>query len=89
MSLVENLAAYMTDFGVDATIGAATVRGIFDDAYADPLNFAGSAPALTVASAEVSGVAQDAAVVVNGVNYTVASIKPDGTGVTLLVLQES
>ncbi len=91
MPFTESMADFInpdTPGYVLATIGNASVDALFDDAYADQLNFASSAPALTVASTDVSSVAQDVAVVVNSVNYTVASIKPDGTGMTLLMLQE-
>jgi hypothetical protein len=72
-----------------ATVGGVSVAGIFDDAYTDTLNFSGSFPALSCASADVSTAAQGAAVVVNGSNYTVAAVKPDRTGMTLLQLAEA
>ncbi len=74
---------------VTATVGGASVSGIFDDAYADPLNFGASAPSLLCASADVSTRAQGDAVIVNAVNYTIAAIKPDGTGMTRLALAEA
>jgi hypothetical protein len=78
-----------SDFGVDATLNGTAVRGIFDDAYMDPLGMAGSQPALLCASADVSAAAQGTAVVVNSVNYTVGSTQPDGTGMTRILLQEA
>jgi len=77
------------DFGVDATLDGSAVRGIFDDAYTDPLGMAGSQPLLLCSSADVSTAAQGTAVVVNSVSYTVGSIQPDGTGMTRLLLQET
>lgn len=74
---------------VDATIGGATVRGIFDDAYQDLLGISGSSPAMLCASADVSAVAQGAAVTINSVAYTVSSVQPDGAGMTRLLLSES
>ena len=88
MGFAENLDAYLLDFGIDATLNLVAIRGIFDDAYADPLGFSGSTPALLVKSSEASGAAQGMAVVVNTVNYIVASIKPDGAGMTQLLLSE-
>lgn len=71
-----------------ATVGGSAVSGIFDDAYLDPLGMSGSQPALLCADADVSTAVHGTAVVVNSVSYTVASIQPDGTGMTRLLLQE-
>lgn len=74
---------------VSATIGGVGgIAGKFDNAYVDPLGFSGSSPALTCASSDVSAAVQGTVVVVDAVNYTVAAIKPDGTGMTRLLLQE-
>lgn len=72
-----------------ATVSGNSVLGIFDEAYTDPMGIAGSSPALTVKSADIPALAFGAAVVVNSINYTVASIQPDGTGITRLILQEA
>lgn len=91
MAFVETLSDFINDDTpgyVLATVGGVSVGGIFDNAYTDPLGFAGSFPALTCASADVSTAAQGTAVVVDGVSYTVAAIKPDGSGITLLQLAE-
>ncbi len=88
MDVTRDLSAFFVDFGVNATVGGAAVRGIFDDAYADPLDFAGSTQSLLCASADVATAAQGTPVVVNGVSYTVGNPKPDGPGLTRLVLQE-
>jgi hypothetical protein len=92
MAFTEDLADFINDDTpgyVLATVGGASVGGIFDNAYADPMGFGGSFPALTCASADVSTAAQGTAVVVGGVNYTVVAPKPDGTGMTLLQLAEA
>lgn len=72
-----------------ATIGGVSVGGLFDDAYLDPLGMSGSQSSLLCASADVSTAVQGTAVVVNGINYTVGSIQPDGSGMTRLLLQET
>jgi hypothetical protein len=82
-------AAVLAKFGVSITVGGVSVVGIFDDAYADPLGFSGSTPALTCDSLDVSTAAQGSAVVVNAVNYTITAIKPDSTGMTRLMLAEA
>jgi len=95
MAFTEDLADFInedTPGYVLATVGGVSVSGIFDDAYADPLNFAGSTPALVCVSAGVSAAVQGTAVVVNSVNYTVGSKKDNpedlGPGLTRLLLQE-
>ena len=72
-----------------ATIGAAQVEGIFDNAYLDALGFSGATPVFNCISSAVSGVAQGDAVAIGGINYTVIRIEPDGIGMTRLVLQEA
>lgn len=89
MNFTADISAMVADFGVAATVGGASVRGIFDDAYLDPLGMSGSQPSLLCASADVSAAAQGTAVVVNTVSYTVGSIQADGTGMTRLLLQEA
>lgn len=77
-------------FAVNATIGAATVPVIFDNAASDPFGIvAGTQPTALAASADVSAVAVGNTVTINAVAYTVAEIQPDGTGMTRLRLSES
>lgn len=88
MNTSADLPAIFADFGVNATIGAATVRGIFDAAFAEMLGFVGgSSPQLLCASTDVTSVAEGTAVAIAAVNYTVAEIRPDGTGITVLKLE--
>lgn len=72
--------------------GGAEFGGIFDAAYIEPLGMSGASPALECASADVSTAEHGSAVVVTyrsvSTNYTVGSVKPDGTGMTRLLLQE-
>ncbi len=86
--MTESLSLFFADFGVNATIGAATVRGIFDAAFAESLGFVGGAsPQLLCASADVSSVVEGTAITISGLGYTVAEIHPDGTGVTVIKLE--
>jgi hypothetical protein len=86
--MTENISSFFADFGVNATIGAATVRGIFDAAFAESLGFVGgTTPQLLCASADVTSVVEGTAVTIAAVSYTVAEIHPDGTGITLLRLE--
>lgn len=88
MSFTEDFAPLFADFGVAATVGGASVTGIFDDAYADALGIAGSGPTLLLPSASAASASLGASCVVGAVSYTVSGIQPDGTGMTRLMLQE-
>lgn len=93
MAFTEDLTLFFADFGVIAnggtcTVGGASVEGIFDNEYSLlAFDIDGSKPALTCRAADVAGAARGNAVVVNGVSYTIQDIQPDGTGVTVLILE--
>jgi hypothetical protein len=90
MNFAADLGAMLAGpFGELVTIASRPVRAIFDAAYADALGVAGSAPVLTCASADVATVARGAPVRVRGAAFTVANIQPDGTGVTVLILERA
>jgi hypothetical protein len=92
MPFTENLAVFInadTPGYVLATVGGVSVAALFDNEYAAAFDIDGSGPALTVASASVPSAAQGDAVVVGGVSYTVAAIRPDGTGASVLRLLEA
>ena len=80
---------FFIDFGTAATIGAATVTGIFDVPTAEAFGMLGTDPTFTCAAADVSGIAAGQAVTINAVSYTVTAVKPDGTGVTVLTLDKA
>ena len=80
---------FFVDFGVVATIGAATVTGIFDVPTAEAFGMLGTDPTFTCAAADVPGIAAGQAVTINAVAYTVTAVRPDGTGVTVLTLDKA
>ena len=83
---VENTAAFLVDFGVNATINGQTVRCIFDNASDDAFSVvAGTGPRLLCADS--ASVAVGHSVSVNGSSYTVAAIEPDGTGFKRVILK--
>lgn len=80
------------EFATAVTVGGISVNAIFDNDYipvdlGNGVQVESVGPAILCATADVSGVAQGAAVVVNGTNYTVAEVQPDGTGLTTLRLR--
>jgi hypothetical protein len=92
MAFAEDFATLFntSDFATAATVGGVAVNGIFDNDYAVAMGFAaGTSPVLLVASASVLSASVGTAVTLGAVSYTVAAVEPDGTGVTLLRLQEA
>jgi hypothetical protein len=78
-------------FGVAAAFAApvGTVTVMYDQPFADVLGVAGNAPEIWAKTTDVAAVTVGMAVTVNDTAYTVASIEPDGTGVTRLTLEEA
>lgn len=87
MSFVEDKTAFFADFSVPATLGAAPFAVIFDAAYVDPLGIAGAEPRATCISADVGAVTLGTPITINGSAYTVRDKQPDGTGMTVLLLE--
>lgn len=84
---VEDFTIYFADFGVDATLGGASVRGIFDQAPATFDMLAGSAPTFLLASASVPADPRGAVLAVGADSYTVREYTHDGTGLCTLKLE--
>jgi len=86
------------DFAVAATItigegSPGTVNGIFDDEYFDEvgvgsLGVEGSKPAFHCAAADVPSIAHGDSVVISGTTYHVVNVRPDGTGLVTLLLED-
>lgn len=70
---------------------AVTVKGIYNNEYFDEVDgmvaVEGSQPTFTCESADVSGVAHDEGLTVNGIHHNIKNVQPDGTGQTTLVLE--
>jgi hypothetical protein len=95
MAFTENLSDFInpdTPGYVVATVDGQAVPGIFVNEYAGAnlglAGFESPSPQLHVEAADIAGVEQDDAVVIAAVNYKVASIEPDGTGITVLQLKK-
>ena len=89
MAFVESFAGYFADYGVDATLNGTPVRGIFDDAYGDAFGgmVAGSGPMFRLPSS--IAVSRGNSLVLGAKSYTVVGIEPDGTGLTVLRLDQA
>jgi hypothetical protein len=87
----EDLTAFFPDFGVTATVGGASVQVIFDNASQGTrvglLGMAGTQPAITCKTADLAADPVGLAAVVGGTNYTITQHEPDGTGISLCLLE--
>jgi hypothetical protein len=90
--MTEDLAPFFANFAVDATVNGQAVRGIFDNGFAlgaVGIGMAGTQPTLRLRTADVTADPVGQAVSVNAVAYTVAAHEPDGTGVSVLMLERA
>lgn len=95
MAMVEDLVPFFNaaEFATAATLGGVPVLGIFDRAYAEAsLGYTAAAtsrPSYTLPTAQALN-AEGATLVVSGVgSFVVAEVQPDGTGLTLLMLERA
>lgn len=79
------VVAHLAD--VDVTIGAVSGQGLFNAAWADPLDIAVTRPVLRVVAADFPAVAVGSAVAIGTDDYTVRTVEPDGSGMLRLVLK--
>ena len=81
----------VTIFSTTAYLGGVEILGIFESAYAlASVGMAGMASENPVFTTKTSLIGPDVvgqAIVIGDVQYTVAEHQPDGTGISLLVLE--
>ena len=73
-----------------ATLNGVDVAGIFDNAYHAGdigIGMASTQPAFTTLTTNVTGEAVGQLLVIHGTSYYVAAHEPDGTGMSLLLLE--
>jgi hypothetical protein len=88
---VENSAdrlAMLSDFGQTVSIDGSDVTAIYDEDYVESLDIAGTRPLLYCRTSDVESAGHGDSVEVDGIDYTVAKVQPDGTGLTVLILEE-
>ena len=82
------------EFGIAATYnGSATVYGIFENDYFDGMTEGGvsveaSQPRFSCRTADVSSAAHGDTLLLGGTTYNVVGVQPDGTGMTMLLLED-
>lgn len=97
MAFVEHLSSFInvdTPGYAQATIGATTVDGVFDSAYADSVSglVGGYMPVFICASSDVSSIAEGQAITISATSFTVAGVEHDHvlkTGLTTLRLEKA
>ena len=77
-----------SDFAVAAVFGGTTiVKGILGSAYVEVNGVESSKPTFTCAFSDVDDVAHADTVVIEGIDYKVVGVKPDGTGIAVIILE--
>lgn len=96
MAFVEHLSTFInaeTPGYALATIGAASVAGVFDSAYGETMGMVGGySPVFICASADVSSIAEGQAITISATAFTVAGVEHDHalkTGLTTLRLEKA
>jgi len=86
----EDLSEFLddTELADNATIGASTIAGIFDNQFVEVNGIEGVRPVFTCAEANVATIAHGDALTIKSISFKVAGIQPDGTGLTSLILEK-
>lgn len=63
------------------------LEGVFDNDYVELNGMEGKHPIFTCQTGDIPNAKRGARMTINGTGYTVQSVQPDGTGITLLVLE--
>lgn len=86
MAFTENPLAFFGDFGVDATLDGAVVRGLFLQPYAEAFGYVGgSRPSFMLDAAQP--VTARSSITIASTPYEVAEIQSDGTAISVLILE--
>lgn len=80
--------AFFSDFAIDLTVNGVAVRGIFDNAFGSAFGgmIDGSGPMVRLPSSVLA--ARGNPVVIASTQYVITSVEPDGTGLTVLRLEQ-
>ena len=86
--------ALLADFGVVVIKADTTTFTAIQDAEFSPIDpnstvaYEGTNPVILCRTSDVSGLVHGSSLSIGGVSYTVQGIEPDGTGFTLLQLEQ-
>lgn len=90
--ITEPLDAFLNtaEFAETATFGATPIVGIFDNAFADAMGIAGSAPVFQCKSTDAASLSPGTSTLtIRSSSYLVIGVEADGTGISLVRLQEA
>lgn len=90
--LSEDFSVYTDPAGLGdvATVGVGTMNGIFGREFAEVGNIEGYYPTFLVSDTSAALITKNSTVLtIATVNYKAVSKRPDGTGMTLLILVKS
>jgi hypothetical protein len=65
-------------------LGVPGVPAVFDKNFQGSFDVNGSEPVLHIADSDLASAEQGGAIVINSVNYKIANIEPDGSGISLV-----
>jgi hypothetical protein len=68
--------------------GIESVDGIFDHQFVEVMGIESVRPVFTCAESDLESVAHGNILTLNSIDYKVAGIQPDGTGLTSLILEK-
>lgn len=93
MAFAESLGLFFADFGDAATLAGAPVRVIFDEPGGDAVGMGAEYPQVQIASDSVPADYAGAALVIStgrgAGSWRVREHRPDGTGMSLLMLTQA
>ncbi len=93
MAFTEDMSTFFdsSEFATVVNIAGVDVDVIFDDGYQAALSgfIDSSAPSIVGPTVTLSSLLQGSAITVNSIAYKVASVHPDGTGVSTLILEKA
>ena len=96
MAFIENLDPFFSDWGETVIVdGAFPLTAIFNDDFqpldSDYLTVSSSSPQIDVQSADVArlGIVRGTIITIQGTDYSVHDLQPDGTGISVLRLHRN
>ncbi len=91
MAFTEDHSAFLDedDFAVPASVGGSSVSVIFDHAFVEVQGIAGEQPMVLADDGDISSVSVGDALIVNDTLYAIRVKRPDGTGLTMMLLEET
>lgn len=92
--LTDDLGIYFDDeeFAVEITFNAGTIIGIFDNEFISAvegeIGVESTAPQVLVKSLDITSSAHGQTMTIEGTDYKIIGIQPDGTGTSIVLLSE-